>query len=111
MHHPSQSLAPVKFAVITSAGAGDVEAVAAVAGKKIRVLAYYIRQSAAGTVRFESGAAGTALSGVMVTTTADLVVQGNYCPMGLLETAAGASLSIEAGTAAVMGHLTYQEIG
>lgn len=105
------SNALVKYAVITSSGAGDVTAVAAVAGKKIRVLSYYIRQSAAGTVRFESGAGGTALSGVMVTTTADLVVQGEYSPVGHFETAAGALLNIEAGTAAVMGHLTYQEIG
>ena len=108
---PPSSGAQVRYAVITSAGAGDVEAVAAVTGKKIRVLSYYIRQSAAGTVRFESGAAGTAMSGVMVTTTADLVVNGDYNPCGHFDTAASAALSIEAGTAAVMGHLAYQLIG
>lgn len=110
MSHPCISLAKIKFAVI-SGGAGDVAAVAAVAGKKIRCLGYYIRQSAAGTVRFESGAGNTALTGVMVTTTGDLVVQDGFCPWGLFETAAGEALSIEAGTAAVMGYLQYQEIG
>lgn len=104
------STAPVKRAVITSAGAGDVSVVAAVAGKKIRVLQFYVRQSAAGTVRFESGAGGTALTGVMVTTTADLVVDGGFNPCGHFETAAGQALSIEAGSAAVMGWCTYQEI-
>lgn len=102
--------AQVKYAII-SGNAGDVAAVAAVAGKKIRCLSYYIRQSAAGTVRWESGAGGTALSGVMVTTTADLVVNAEFSPVGHFETAAGAALSIEAGTAAVMGHLAYQEVG
>ena len=104
--HSSQ----IKRAVITSAGAGDVQAVAAVTGKKIRLISYYIRQSAAGTVRWESAAGGTALSGVMVTTTADLVLS-DYSPYGLVETAAGEALSIEAGTAAVMGYCTYQETG
>lgn len=111
MNHPCISTKVVKRAVITSAGAGDVAAVAAVAGKGIRVLDFYIRQSAAGTVRFESTAGGTALTGVMVTTTADLVVAPGFNPFGHFETVAGEALSIEAGTAAVMGWLVYQEIG
>lgn len=110
MSHPSISIAEVKRALISGA-AGDVAAVAAVTGKKIRCLYFYIRQSAAGTVRFESGAGGTALTGVMVTTTADLVVEGSYNPHGHFETAAGEALSIEAGTAAVMGWMNYQEVG
>lgn len=110
MNHPSISLAQARFAVI-SGNAGDVTAVAAVTGKKIRVLSYYIRQSAAGTVRFESAAGGTALTGVMVTTTGDLVVEGAFNPMGHFETVAGELLNVEAGTGAVMGHLTYQLIG
>jgi hypothetical protein len=108
MTHPCISSSQPKFAVI-SGTAGDVSAVAAVSGKRIRLLSYYIRQSAAGTVRWESGAGGTALSGVMVTTTADLVLQ-DYNPMGLVQTAAGEALSIEAGTAAVMGYCTFQEL-
>jgi hypothetical protein len=102
--------APVKRAII-SGNAGDVAVVAAVADKKIRVLAFYVRQGAAGTVRFESAAGGTALTGVMVTTTADLVVEGHFCPVGLFETVAGEALSIEAVTGAVMGYAVYQEIG
>lgn len=109
LSHPCVSSAQVKYAVI-SGSAGDVEAVAAVAGKRIRVLQFYIRQSAAGTVRFESAAAGTALTGVMVTTTADLVVQAEFCPVGLFQTVAGQALSVEAGTGAVMGWAVYQEV-
>lgn len=109
MSHPCISGAEVKRAII-SGGAGDVAVVAAVTGKKIRLISAYIRQSAAGTVRFESGAGGTALSGVMVTTTADLVVDLPVNMFGHVQTAAGEALSIEAGTAAVMGLCTYQEI-
>lgn len=109
MTHPGISTNPIKRAII-SGSAGDVTAVAAVAGKKIRVLQFYVRQSAAGTVRFESAAAGTALTGVMVTTTADLVVQGDFNPVGHFETIAGELLNVEAGTAAVMGWLVYQEV-
>src|SRR5688572_25172067 len=87
---------PIKRAVI-SGNAGDVEAVAAVSGRKIRCLHYYIHQSAAGTIRFESGAAGTALTGVMVTTAEGLVLKDSHVA-GLFETLAGQSLSIEAGT-------------
>jgi len=110
MDHPCISIAVVKRAII-SGPAGDVAAVSAVAGKKIRCLFFYIRQSAGGTVRWESAAGGTALTGVMVTTTADLVVSGELNPFGHFETAAGEALSIEAGTGAVMGWLLYQEIG
>lgn len=109
MNHPCISSSPVKRAVI-SGNAGDVTAVAGVTAKKIRVLSFYIRQSAAGTVRFESATAGTALTGVMVTTTADLVVEGTLNPFGHFETVAGELLNIEAGTSAVMGWLTYQEV-
>lgn len=109
MLHPCQSLAQVKRAII-SGTAGDVTAVAAVAGKKIRVLDFYIRQSAAGTVRFESGAGGTALTGLMVTTTADLVISPGFNPYGHFETVAGALLNIEVGTGAVHGWLVYQEV-
>lgn len=106
---PPTSGAQVRYAVI-SGGAGDTTVVAATAGKKIRVLSYYIRQSAAGTLRFESATSGTALTGVMVTTTADLVCQGDYNPAGHFETVAGELLNLEQGTAAGMGHLTYQLI-
>ena len=107
--HPSVSNIPIKRAII-SGGAGDIAVVAAVAGKKIRVLQFYIRQSAAGTLRWESGAGGTALTGVMVTTTADLVCESGFCPVGCLETVAGQALSLEAATAGAMGWVVYQEV-
>lgn len=110
MKHPSISSAQVKRAII-SGTAGDVSVIAAVTGKKFRVLSFYVRQSAAGTVRFESAAGGTALTGVMVTTTADLAIECAFNPFGHFETTVSEALSIEAGTGAVMGWLTYQEIG
>lgn len=110
MSHPSISIAQVKRALISNA-AGDYTVVAAVTGKKIRVISFYIRQSAAGTLRFESAAGGTALTGVMVTTTGDLVCQADHNPYGHFETVAGELLNLEIGTGAAMGFLTYQEIG
>jgi hypothetical protein len=109
MNHPCISGSQVKRAVISNA-AGDLTVVAAVTGRKIRVLQFYIRQSAAGTLRFESGTSGTALTGVMVTTTADLVCEGSLNPFGHFETAAGTLLNLEIGTGAAMGWLTYQEV-
>lgn len=109
MQHPCISQSQVKRAVISST-AGDFTVVAAVAGKKIRVLSFYIRQSAAGTLRFESTAGGTALTGVMVTTTADLVCEGSFNPFGHFETVAGQLLNLEIGTGAAMGWLVYQEV-
>jgi hypothetical protein len=98
-------------AVITQAGAADTTIVTPSAGQKVRVLQFYIRQSAAGTVRFESTQGGTALTGVMVTTTADLVVDSGFNPAGHFETVAGELLNLETGTAAGMGWITYQLIG
>lgn len=106
--HPGISTEKIRRAVV-SGNAGDVEAVAAVSGKKIRCVHYYIRQSAAGTVRFESGAGGTALSGVMTTTAEDLELK-DESDYGVVETAVGESLSIEAGTGNVAGYLLYQLI-
>jgi hypothetical protein len=104
--HAGISTNEVLRAVITGA-AGDVTAVAAVAGKKIRCIHYFIHQAAAGAVRFESGAGGTALTGVMVTTAENLQLKDSN-DYGLFQTATGEALSIEAGTGAVQGYLLYQ---
>jgi len=100
----------IKFAVIDAATSGDNTLVAAVAGKKIRVVSLWL--IAAGTVntRFESGASGTALTGQ-----ANLTAQAGYVlpfnPTGWFETAAGALLNLELSAAvSVDGSLSYVEV-
>ncbi len=106
---PIKSVA--QYAVIDAAVAGDNTLVAAVAGKKIRVLAAtLVASGGANTVRFESDAAGTALSGLM-----DLAADGQLIlPLngfGWLETAAAALLNLELSAATlVAGVLVYEEV-
>lgn len=96
-----------KFAIINAAS-GDTALVAAVSGKKLRVLSYQLVCGAASTVRFEDGAGGTALTGVM-----SFVDNGgisvNFTPLGHFETSANTALSLET-TDDVDGHLTYVEV-
>lgn len=101
----------VKFAAIDAATSGDNTLVAAVTGKKIRVLSLFLM--AAGTVntRFESAAGGTALTGQM-----NLTAQAGYVlpfnPAGWFETAAAELLNLElSGAVSVDGCLSYVEVG
>lgn len=99
-----------KYAIIDHAVSGDNTIVAAVAGKKIRALAFVM--VAAGTVlaRFESGAAGTALTGQM-SMVANTQVHAHFNPLGWFETAAGALLNLELSAAiSVDGVLVYVEV-
>jgi hypothetical protein len=100
-----------KFAVISATtDNGDVSLVAAVSSKKIRVLSYTLVADAAITIRFESGAAGTALSGTMPLI-ANTGIASGFCPVGHFETAVITALSLEmTGTGNVYGHLTYVEV-
>ena len=105
--------AAVKFAAI-SGSAGDIAVVAAVTGKAILVLSYHIVPSAvAGTMRWESGAGGTALTGAMqtgITGDTNVLILKDSNPRGLFKTAAGAALSLEATTVNAAGHVTYVEV-
>jgi hypothetical protein len=82
--------------------------VAAVAGKKIRVVSLVVVASGgANNVRLESGTGGTALTGVMnLAANGQLVLQRSIS--GWCETAAGALLNLECSAAtAVGGMLSY----
>ena len=97
-----------KFAAIDAASSGDNTIVAAVTGKKIRVVALFLVAAGAVTVRFESGAGGTALTGQM-----SLAANGGfalpYNPVGYFETAAGELLNMELGGAvSADGSLVYE---
>ncbi len=99
-----------KYAVINAAGAGDNTIVAAVTGKKIRVISYALVAITANTCRFESGASGTALTGQMSLGITGVLSSG-FNPMGHFQTADGALLNLELSAATnVSGHVTYLEV-
>lgn len=103
------SLTP-KFAVIDDALSGDNTIIAAVASKKIRVLQITLIATAAVNVRFESGAAGTALTGQMALT-ANSGFEASFCPVGHFETAVNTLLNLELSAAvSVDGWLVYVEV-
>lgn len=103
-----------QFAAIAASGIGDstlVGAVTAPENRKIRVLGVsLVASGGANTVRFESGAGGTALTGLI-----DLAADGQWTlpptGHGWFETAAGALLNLELTAAgAVAGCLVYEEV-
>ena len=96
------------FAAISGATNGDNTLVAAAgSGNKIRVTSLYLVAAGTTTVRFESGAGGTALSGVMsLVANTGLVLPHN--PNGWFETSANTLLNMELNAAVqVSGGLSY----
>jgi hypothetical protein len=101
----------VQYAVVAATTGGDNTLVAAAgAGVKIRVVQLVlVATGGANTVRLESAASGTALTGLM-----DLVADGQlvlpFNPAGWCETVANQLLNLElsAGTAVggVLGYVT-----
>ena len=100
----------VKRAAIDAASSGNNTLVAAVTGKKIRVLALAITMTGtAVTIRFEDGAGGTALPGQMQPTQGQTVTLP-FNPVGWFETSAATLLNLELGGAqSVDGVLVYIE--
>lgn len=98
----------VKYAAI-AASSGDTTLVAAVAGKRIRVISYTLVVSAAANARFESGTGGTALTGQMALP-ANGGIAASENPSGHFQTAAGALLNLELSTGSAAGHLSYIEV-
>jgi hypothetical protein len=98
-------------AYISAAYSGDNTLVAAVSGKKIKVLGLVLVAAGAVTVALESGASGTALTGDMsLTANGDLKVVFPMSEPGYhwVETAAGALLNLELGGAVqVSGCIVY----
>lgn len=100
----------VKYAVIDAASSGDNTLVAAVAGKRIRVLSLYLVAAGAVTVRFESAAGGTPLTG-QSSMAANGVLALPYNPTGWFQTVAAELLNLELGGAvSVDGALSYIEV-
>jgi hypothetical protein len=109
MYDGTTALTP-KFVIIDCASSGDNTILSAVNPKKIRVLSYTLVASAAVTVRFESGAGGTALTGQMQLA-ANGGVHAAFSPVGHFETGSNTLLNLElSGATSVDGHLTYVEV-
>jgi hypothetical protein len=107
--HGTTPLQP-KFKVIDHAASGDNELVAAVANKKIRVTNIVMIVAGTVTIRFESGAGGTALTGQMQLTAQTGFAPG-FDPTGHFETAVGQSLNLElSGAVSCDGWLKYIEL-
>lgn len=99
-----------KYAVINATVNGNNTIVAAVSGKKIRVLSYSIVADAAVGVAFEDGAGGSELSGQMAFA-ANGGISVPFSPVGHFETTANTLLNLETDAAAnVRGHLCYIEV-
>lgn len=102
----------VKYATISVAAAQtDAVLVAAVTGKRIRVISYLVELTAAGDILFESGTA-TALTGVIELTADVPTVFPGGVNAPAFETAIGASLTLTntGAGAAARGHLAYHEV-
>lgn len=103
---PDATVNPL-YAVIDNATSGDNTLVSAVAGKRIRVLSLFLVSAGTVTVRFESAASGTALTGQM-TLVANTGFALPYNPGGWFETIAGDLLNLElSGAVSVDGSLSY----
>lgn len=97
-----------KFAVISTGTNGDNTIVAAVAGKKIRVLSYMFISSGTVTAKWQSS--GTDVSGAMAFI-ANTGVSSGYNPKGHFETVTEEALEINQNSTAVLaGHLNYIEV-
>ena len=98
-----QHLVP-HYAVISAATSGQTAVVAAVTGRKIRVLQYFVVAETAVDVKFES--ASTAITGLMSIGANSGVAAGSEA--GIFETVAAEALNINLGGAVqVSGALTY----
>lgn len=97
----------VQFVAVQAAVSGNNTLIAAVAGRKIRVLAAVLVATTAVTAKFQSAAGGTDISGAMpLGANGTLVLPLNTA--GWFETASGALLNLVLGGAiAVAGSITY----
>lgn len=101
-----------KFAVIAAASSGNNAIVGAVAGKKIRVLAYNFIASGSVNAKFQSDGGGTPVDKTgLKYCVANSGLVAPYCQVGWFETAVGKSLDLNlSGATAVGGELVYVEV-
>ena len=104
----------IKYATVTGTQAVGVylELVAAVAGKKIRVLALSLMTSSAASTAYEvrSTNPGTVIGRIFANSTVPFVMA--ECAFGYFETVAGESLTIKDITGStIYVNVTYAEVG
>lgn len=100
-----------KFAAISASSSGNNTLVAAVTGKKIRVLAYNLIGNGAVNIKFQSGAGGTDLTGLKYIAAAGGGLCAPFNPVGWFETASNTLLNLNlSGAIAVGGELVYIEV-
>lgn len=104
------TLVTPKFATISASTSGNNTLIAAVTGKKIRVLAVAFMANGTVNAKFQTGAGGTDLTGLfyMVANTGAALP---YNPAGWFETGTAALLNLNLSAAiAVGGCITYIEV-
>jgi len=101
----------VKFATIAATASGDTEVVAAVSGRKIKVLSFYYVTDAATNIRFRSATNSIAGSGLLRWGAADNGIAPGYSPVGYFIGSTGEALNINlSANANVDGGVTYIEV-
>lgn len=99
-----------KFAAIAASSNGNNTIVAAVTGKKIRVIQFKLSSSGTVNWKWQSGAGVTDLTGLTYAV-ANTLEAGIYNPVGHFETAAGSLLNLNLSAAtAVGGYVVYVEV-
>ncbi len=97
-----------KFAVISAASSGNNTVVAAVTGKKIRVLRFHYKSGGTVNAKFTDGT--NDLTGLFAETAGSANGAG-WCPVGVFETGVGAALILNLSAAVgLAGVLTYCEV-
>ena len=103
----------VKYAVVNAAASGTATVVAAVSGKRIRVLNYVAACTGNSTFKwqsFDGASTYTDLSGeIPPRTNADSMCEASYTPDGHFQTISGEALVVVVGGNALDGHLSYIE--
>lgn len=108
VYNGTTALTP-KFAVVSESSSGNNEVVAAVTGKKIRVLAWDVSPS--DTVNFKWRSASTDITGLYYAANAGNGVARAFNPVGYFETASDEALNINlSGAVAVGGSVVYVEV-
>jgi hypothetical protein len=105
------SQTPVKYAVVNTNATAVL--IAAVTGKKIRVLSYLLQPISTVTVTLRNSVTtATLITGAMTYTTGANPIQAEFSPVGHFETIVSEGLSLLLGSGVqVSGHIAYQEIG
>ena len=97
----------IKYAKISSASSGDNTIVAAVSNKRIVVLMVILMAAATVNAKFQDGASGTDVTGLMPLI-ANVGFSSGYSPVGHFQTSIGTLLNLNlSGSQQVSGWIVY----